>query len=104
MNSKTAVTAFAFLTALTLMATGGSAGAQGQRDQARANFVKADINKDSFLDSAEFQTFINLNADLGLGRAPTIRRFNAYARAFAELDKNRDGKLSREEIAAVANQ
>lgn len=104
MNLKTAVTASVSLTALTLIAASGPAEAQSQRDQARANLAKADANKDGYLDTAEFQTFINLNADLSLGRAPTIRRFNAYTRAFAELDKNRDGRLSREEIAAGANQ
>lgn len=104
MNSKTAVTAFVALTALTLIAASGPAEAQSQRDQARANLAKADVNRDGYLEPAEFRTFINLNADLSLGRAPTIRRFNAYAKAFAELDKNKDGRLSREEIAAGANQ
>jgi hypothetical protein len=104
MNSKTAAIALVFLTALTLIAASGLANAQNQRDQARANLAEADVNKDGYLDPAEFRTFINLNADLGLGRAPTIRRFNAHAKAFAELDKNKDGRLSREEIAAGANQ
>ena len=104
MNPKTIATALVLLTGLTLIAADGPAYAQSQRDQARTNFAKADVNKDSNLDPAEFRTFINLNADMGLGRAPTIRRLNAYARAFAELDKNKDGLVSQQEIAAVANQ
>lgn len=82
----------------------GSAFAQDKRDQARANFEQADVNKDGRLDPAEFTTFINLNADHGLGRAATIRRFSRYAQAFGTLDTNKDGVVSRQEIAAQAQQ
>lgn len=70
--------------------------------QAQANFQKADANQDKQLDTAEFKTFINLNAEHGLGRASTIRRFGGYGRAFSNLDTNGDGAVSRQEIAAKA--
>lgn len=76
--------------------------AQDQREKARANFQQADVNKDGQLDLPEFTTFINLNADYGLGRAATVRRLGMYAKAFSMADANRDGLVSREEIAAQA--
>jgi Ca2+-binding EF-hand superfamily protein len=87
---------------LLAIALAGPAVAQDQRDRARANFELADVNKDGQLDLAEFTNFINLNADHGLGRAATVRRFGMYAKAFATADGNRDGFVSREEIAAQA--
>lgn len=78
------------------------ASANPQRAQAQANFQQADVNKDGQLDSAEFTTFINLNADHGLGRAGMIRRFGMHGRAFGQLDANRDGVVSKQEIAAQA--
>jgi Ca2+-binding EF-hand superfamily protein len=76
--------------------------AQDQRDQVRAHFEQADVNKDGQLDVAEFKTFINLNADHGLGRAATVRRFGMYGKAFATADANKDGVVSRQELAAHA--
>jgi Ca2+-binding EF-hand superfamily protein len=87
------------LAALLASAVVGTARAQ-DRDQVRANLQRADVNRDGQLDLDEFTTFINLNADAGIGRAPMIRRSGRYAQAFSTLDTNRDGRVSREEIAA----
>ena len=78
------------------------ASADAQRAQARANFQQADVNQDQVLDFAEFKTFINLNADDGLGRAGMIRRFGMHGRAFGQVDANADGVVSKQEIAARA--
>lgn len=67
---------------------------------AKANFLQADINQDQQLDFGEFTTFINLNADNGLGRAPMIRRFGMHSRALGRLDTNRDSVVSRQELAS----
>jgi Ca2+-binding EF-hand superfamily protein len=104
MTSKTIASAMIGTSYFLALAISGPAAAQDQRDQARANFEQADVNKDEQLDLSEFTTFINLNADLGLGRAPTIRRFSRYGQAFATLDANKDGVVSRPEIAAQAQQ
>jgi hypothetical protein len=102
MSSKTFTTAL-FTTAILLtFAVAVPAHADRKRDQARINFQQADANQDQLLDLAEFTTFINLNADHGLGRASTIRRFGMYGRAFGKIDTNRDGTVSRQEIAAQA--
>jgi Ca2+-binding EF-hand superfamily protein len=76
------------------------ANADAERAQAQANFAKADLNKDGQLDLAEFTTFINLNADHNLGRASMIRRFGMHQKAFEQADTNRDGVVSKQEIAA----
>ena len=103
MTSKTITTAlFATATVLSTAFLMDPAGAQDQRKQAQANFKQADANQDQHLDFAEFKTFINLNADYGLGRARIIRRFGMHARAFGTLDSNEDGAVSRREIAAQA--
>lgn len=100
MNWKTKIHALSGTAMLLAFAVSGPAAAENERDQVRANFEKADANKDGMLDLNEFTNFINLNADLGLGRAPMIRRFGGYATAFGRLDTNRDGRVSRAELAA----
>ena len=95
-------TAFPAVVFFTLLSGSPALASDADRKQAQANFQKADANKDEQLDTAEFKTFINLNADHGLGRASTIRRFGAYGRAFGTLDSNNDGAVSREEIAKQA--
>ena len=76
--------------------------ADQRREQAQANFLQADLNEDQYLDFGEFTAFINLNADHNLGRATQIRRLGMHRRAFGQLDANRDGLVSREELAAQA--
>lgn len=99
------ITASAFVTAtLISLALSTPALADPQRAQAQANFSKADMNQDQQLNFDEFTTFINLNADHGLGRAGMIRRFGMHGRAFGEVDMNRDGQVTKEEIAARAQQ
>lgn len=100
MTSKTIATGL--YASFLAIAVSAPAVAQDQRDQARAHFEQADVNKDGQLDLAEFTTFINLNAEKGLGQAPMIRRFGRHATAFGRLDANKDGLVSREEIAAQA--
>jgi Ca2+-binding EF-hand superfamily protein len=100
MISKTTAIALFGAISMMMLASAAPTVAQDRREQARANFEKADANKDGVLDLAEFTTFINLNADLGLGQAPMIRRIGGYSTAFKRLDTNRDDRVSREEIAA----
>ena len=84
------------------LATPASANADPERAQAQANFVAADVDQDEQLDFGEFTTFINLNADYGLGRAGMIRRFGMHGKAFGQVDANGDGVVSKQEIAAKA--
>ncbi|NJM33391.1 MAG: hypothetical protein HC850_00415 [Rhodomicrobium sp.] len=102
MASKALAIALFAAPSLLMIALSAPANAQEQRDQARANFEQADVNKDELLDRAEFTTFINLNADDGLGRAPMIRSLDMYGRAFGTADTNGDGMVSKQEIASQA--
>lgn len=88
--------------AVLLLAVVGPANADQRHEQVRANFMKADVNQDQQLDFGEFRTFINLNADHGLGRAGMIRRFGMHSRAFGRIDANQDGVVTTDEIRAQA--
>lgn len=81
-----------------------SAHANPQRAKLRANFEAADIDRNEQLNMAEFKTFINLNADHNLGQASSVRRLGMYTKAFKKADANGDGVVTKEEIAAQAQQ
>ena len=102
MNSKFKRFALLASAAAFSFAIAAPASADPQRAQAQANFQQADVNQDEQLDFAEFTTFINLNADHGLGRAGMIRRFGMHAKAFGRVDANRDGLVTKMEIATQA--
>ena len=95
---------FTSLAVIALLALSASAHADPQREQLKANFLAADVDKNGLLNVAEFKVFINLNADHKLGRAASIRRFEMYAKAFKEIDANGDGIVTQEEIAAQAKE
>ncbi|MGP1354073.1 MAG: hypothetical protein ACTS1Z_12190 [Parasphingopyxis sp.] len=81
----------------------GAAMAQSdaEREAAQANFRQADANNDRRLSRSEFRAFIDANAEDGLGRASTVRRFGAYDRAFDRADRNGNGIVTPAELAAV---
>ncbi|MEO1609989.1 MAG: hypothetical protein AAFR90_11765 [Pseudomonadota bacterium] len=99
-NARTVALAASALLALT--AAGPAFSSEADREQVKANFQSADANSDDQLDSSEFKTFIDLNADHGIGRASMVRRFGAYNTAFETADLNKDGFVIREEIQSTA--
>ena len=86
------------------MAAVSVAAAQQNREAAAANFAEADANGDGALTIDEFTRFIDLNAADQLGNARRIQRAGMYNTAFGRLDVNKDGLVSRQEIAAQAGQ
>ncbi|MEP0391694.1 EF-hand domain-containing protein, partial [Erythrobacter sp.] len=70
----------------------------------RENFQQADKNDDRKLNPREFKAFINANAEDDIGRASMVRRFGAYDRAFARLDADKDGEITRAELLAARQQ
>lgn len=92
--------------ALSLPATGAFAQAlsPAERQQMLQNVTKADANDDGALTAGEFETFINLNASDGLGRAQRVKTSGRYKMVFNRLDTNGDGVLTRTEMRAMAEQ
>jgi hypothetical protein len=90
-----------------IAAPGLSAAAEpspAQREQVKANYMRADVNGDRMLEESEFIKFVNLNADSGIGRFGMIRRFGLHSRAFSRIDADRNGLIEPEELAEMSKQ
>lgn len=73
--------------------------AQDQRSLVRENFKLADANGDDRLSRPEFRRFIDENAKDKLGRSAMVKQFGAYDTAFERVDSNKDGFVTKGEIA-----
>ena len=62
------------------------------------DFVASDADRSGTLSPAEFRRFIALGVAAGRPRAVMVRDRDAYARAFQQLDRDRNGQLSRAEL------
>jgi Ca2+-binding EF-hand superfamily protein len=69
--------------------------------QAQEVFAKVDANGDGGLDLTEFTAFIDAAAAAGKPNAKKIQANQFYARAFARIDKNKDGLVTQKEIASM---
>ncbi|MFT5060892.1 MAG: hypothetical protein ACI9AX_001217 [Polaromonas sp.] len=98
MTFKTSICSLAMLgMSLTAAVT-----AAAQTTNLRAkNFSQADADGDGLLAYAEFATFIDLNADDGLGIAARVRSLGMHARAFDRVDANGDGVVTQAETQAL---
>lgn len=72
-----------------------------QAELGAENYRQADANGDGMLAYAEFATFIDLNAEDGLGQAAQISSRGMHARAFERIDANGDGLVSPRELQAI---
>lgn len=75
--------------------------AMAQQELYAENFAAADADGSGWLTLAEFTTFIDLNAEDGLGRASTIQQRAAYATAFSRVDANGNGTIEHQELQAM---
>ncbi|WP_299323779.1 EF-hand domain-containing protein [Parasphingopyxis sp.] len=83
------------------MPSNAMAQSDAEREAAQANFRQADANGDRRLSRSEFRTFIDANAEDGLGRASAVRRLGAYDRAFDRADRNGNGVVTPAELSVV---
>lgn len=67
---------------------------------AEANFKQANVSGTGKLTTAEFKTFIDLNAAAGFSKAAKVKSFNAYGRAFSGADADSDGTVTWDEYVA----
>ena len=81
-----------------LITPNASADVSDQQAKREENFQAADANGDGALTPAEFQAFIDANADDNLGHAARLRRFGAYDRAFNKVDKDKSGTVTWSEV------
>jgi Ca2+-binding EF-hand superfamily protein len=86
------------VTTAILMAPSVLAEDSEQQMKREANFKAADADGDGALTSAEFQAFIDANAEDNLGRAALIKRFGAYDRAFNRLDTDNNGTVTWSDV------
>jgi len=96
--------AFAIMAALPLHPARAQSVDEAEREQVAANFREADADGDGALTRAEFTRLIDLNAQDGIGRAKLIASLDGYDLAFGRADANADGRVTPEEISAIATQ
>ena len=99
------------LTVVSIALLGSSALAHADQAKAekalevpRANFTAADADTDEALTPDEFIVFINANAAAKFGKAPKIKRFGAYERAFSRVDADEDAQVTWAEFVAAHQQ
>ena len=64
------------------------------------HFPMADQNSDGKLSLEEFKIFVNLEAEDDIGKSRNLKRFKMYKTGYSQMDGNKDGALTLEEIAA----
>lgn len=64
---------------------------------AEANFKQANASATGALSAQEFRTFIDLNAAASIGKAAKIKSYNAYDKAFAGVDADKNGAITWDE-------
>lgn len=66
------------------------------------NYAQADANGDKALTRAEFNNLLLLNAQDKIGRAAQIVRFGRQDTAFNQIDADRNGLVTQQELQALA--
>ncbi|WP_439529995.1 hypothetical protein [Pannonibacter sp.] len=66
------------------------------------NYAQADANGDKALTRAEFNNLLLLNAQDNIGRAAQIVRFGRQDTAFNQIDADRNGLVTQQELQALA--
>lgn len=66
------------------------------------NLAQADANGDKALSRTEFNNLLLLNAQDNIGRAAQVVRFGRQDTAFNQIDADRNGLVTQQELQALA--
>ena len=102
MNSKMTLTVLSIaLFGVSAPAHSDKAAAEQALAVPRANLSAADADSDAALTPDEFVVFIDANAAAKFGKAPRVKRFGAYKRAFSRVDVDEDGQVTWPEFVVA---
>jgi Ca2+-binding EF-hand superfamily protein len=93
---------FAASIALPLSGVQAQTMSDANKQKLAENLAQADANGDKALSRAEFNNLLVLNAQDNIGKAAQIVRFGRQDMAFNQIDADRNGLVTQQELQALA--
>ena len=93
---------FAASIALPLSGVQAQTMSEANKQKLAENLAQADANGDKALTRAEFNNLLVLNAQDNIGKAAQIVRFGRQDTAFNQIDADRNGLVTQQEMQALA--
>lgn len=93
---------FAASIALPLSGVQAQTMSEANKQKLAENLAQADANGDKALTRAEFNKLLVLNAQDNIGKAAQIVRFGRQDTAFNQIDADRNGLVTQQEMQALA--
>jgi hypothetical protein len=93
---------FAASIALPLFGVQAQTMSDANKQKVAENYLQADSNGDKALTRGEFNSLLLLNAKDNIGKAAQIVRFGRQDMAFNQIDADRNGLVTQQELQALA--